>query len=191
MSSIDDLAAVDTRREHLLGILGHQLMGGTAVAAGWVQLVKNNTASSADDENRYATDWIITCDGETVGYLDTEEKQGWTDEWPYGVINVAKHPMSHWRQGSFNGRLTNKLLSFQTLPEHSWWVAMRKDWQQAVMVNAADLFVYGRHTEVRTRYSEVPLPVIAFPNSKARLASTPDHFTRVILNRFEVSDAVR
>ena len=30
MSSIDDLAAVDTRREHLLGILGHQLMGGTA-----------------------------------------------------------------------------------------------------------------------------------------------------------------
>jgi hypothetical protein len=191
MASIDDLSAVDTRREHLLGILGHQLMGGTAVAAGWVQLSKNNVASSPDDENQYETDWVLTCDGHIVGYLDTEEKQGWSDIWPYSQVNVAKHPMSHWRNANFNGRLTNKLVSFYKAPEHSWWIGMRKDWQQAVLVNAADLFVHGRDATIRTRYSDIPLPVLQFPNSKAVLAANADHFTRAILNRFEVPNAVR
>jgi hypothetical protein len=191
MDSIEHLAAVDTRREHLLAILGHELMGGTAVAGQWIQLQKNNVATSEDDENQYETDWAITRDGEVVGYLDTEEKQGWTDVWPYPVVNIARHPMSQWRTGSFNGRPTNKLLSFQQMPQHSWWVAMRKDWQQAVLVNAADLFRHGKPIEVRTKYSDVKLPVLAVPNDKAHLAMTPNHFTRIILKRFEADHADR
>ena len=191
MASIDDLSDVDTRREHLLAVLGYQLMAGTAIDAGWVILQKNNTASSADDEAIYRTDWVITCDGDLIGYLDTEEKQSWTDEWPYPAVNVAKHPMSHWKSGRFGDRLTNKMQSFMERPEHSWWVGVRKDWQQAVMVNAADLFQHGREASIRTKYSDVPLPVLRLPNDKARLARNADEFTRVILNRIRSNHAVR
>jgi hypothetical protein len=165
-------------------------MAGTAIEVGWIQLEKNNVASSEDDDAIYRTDWVLTCDGNVIGYLDTEEKQGWTDHWPYKVINIAKHPMAHWKSGHFSGRLTNKLLSFLERPADSWWVAVRKDWQQAVLVNAEDLFDLGRDAEIRTRYSEVRLPVLQFPNDQARLARNADEFTKVIINRIRSRYAV-
>lgn len=191
MASIDDLSAIDTRREHMLAILGHQLMGGTAVPdVGWVQLVKNNLATGVDDANIYETDWALTVDGRTVGYLDTEEKTAWRDgDFPYPRVNVAKHPMSHWRENRFDGRLTNKLRSFQECPTHSWWLGVRTDWQAMVMVNASDLFRFGQQREERTRYSTVPLPVISMRKEQVAEVSSPEMFTRQILFRFEVQNA--
>jgi hypothetical protein len=193
MPSIDHLSAVDTRREHMLAILGHQLMGGTAIPdVGWVQLQKNNVAAGVDDQNVYETDWTLTVDGQVVGYLDTEEKTQWRDgDFPYPRINVAKHPMSHWRDNRFDGRMTNKLRSFAEMPAHSWWLGVRTDWQRIVMVNAQDLFTFGQHRTERTRYSDVELPVISLRKDQTVEVSTPEMFTQQILFRFEVAHAAR
>jgi hypothetical protein len=191
MTSINELRDTDTRREHLLSILAWPLMGGVATSQGWLQLTKNNVATSSDDENLYATDWVLTCDSVKVGYVDTEEKRQWVDQWPYAAVNIAKHPMSHWEHGHFSGRLTNKLLSFQDLPEHSWWVGMRKDWQSAVLVNAADLFKHGREYQQPTRYSKTPLPVLTMQNEEAFWATNHDQFCAIILQRFEAGNADR
>jgi len=191
MVDINALREIDTRREHLLAILAHPLMGGIASPRGWIQLHKNNLATSEDDPNRYSTDWILKCDGEKVGYLDTEEKLGWADAWPYAAVNIAKHPMAHWQREDFTGRLTNKLLSFQEMPEHSWWVGMRKDWQAAVLVNAADLFEHGREYRQPTRYSKTPLPVLTMHNEEAFWATNHDQFCSIILQRFEAANADR
>lgn len=176
----------------MLAILAHQLMAGTAIPEGWVQIAKNNVASSDNDDAIYQTDFVLKCDGSVIGYLDTEEKQGWSEaEWPYKAVNVAKHPMSHWQRGRFGSRPTNKLLSFQEMPDQSWWIGMRKDWHHAVLVNAADLFEHGQSINITTAYSKVPLPVLRFPNSRATLARSADEFTTIILNRVRRDHAVR
>lgn len=182
---IDALSAVDPAREHKLALLAYPLLQGTAIAGHWVRMEKNNTIGSAGDANLYQTDWVITSDGHTVGYLDSEEKQQWlSGPWPWSYVNVAKHPMAHWKRGRFSGRLTNKLLSFRERPLMSFWVGVRQDYAAAMMVRASDLFAEGSEVLQHTRYSDTALPVIRIRQEFGSFVQDPSSFTNAIVRAF-------
>lgn len=186
-SQIRDLADVDSSEEHLFTFLGRKLMAGVATDLGWLRLVKNNDKISALDDLEYQTDFRLELDGVVIGYVDIEKKVSWTSgPWRYGRINIARHPMSHWASGSFNGRPTNKLLSFMARPMTSFWVAVRSDYMACIVVSTADLFAFGVEALQHTRYSSEPLPVYQLPNGAGTYVDCPDAFARLLVG--EVMD---
>jgi hypothetical protein len=177
---------VDTRREHALAQLAWPLMGGTAIGPGWVRLDKNNTRDSQNDDNQYETDWVLTSDGQTLGYLDSEEKLQWkSGPWPYRYINVAKHPMRHWQDNRITGRETNKMRSFRSAPKTSFWVGARTDYRAAIVLPVSTLLSQGVETQQPTRYSATPLPVIQVASECGIYCDTPETFAAAIIQHLE------
>jgi hypothetical protein len=176
---------VDTRREHALALLAYPILGGTAVAGSWLQLQKANVQGHLADEAKYSTDWVIQADGETIGYLDSEEKLQWRGgPWPWSFVNIAKHPMKHWEHGSFSGRETNKLRSFREKPELSFWVGMRMDYAAAMVIRASTLFEHASDYLQPTRYSDAPLPVFRLDRSFGLFCDTPEAFSQIIIDAY-------
>lgn len=177
---------IDTRREHQLALLAYPLMGGTAIDGVWLQMEKNNHQSYAGDEATYDTDWAIKADGDVIGYLDSEEKQQWlSGPWPWTHINIAKHPMQHWQRGAFNGRETNKLISFRQKPAMSFWVGVRPNYTAAMIVRAQTLFAHASEYLQPTRYSAVPLPILRLNQSFGHFCDTAHEFTHTIIKAFK------
>ena len=189
-ASFHELEAQDAAQESRFAVLSWPLMGGVNVRGGWLRLVHANRKVTEDDRAQFDTDFELHLDGAIAGYLDIEVKQRWNGgDWPYPWINVAKHPMSHWKQQRFSGRLTNKLIDFQKLPDTSFWVGVRRDWNAAVVVRAADLFRLGRDHDQPTGYHHddgpMPLlPVIRVPSNVGVYINDPHAFTSCVARWF-------
>ena len=189
-ASFHELEEQDAAQESRFAVLSWPLMGGVAARDGWLRLVHANRKVTQEDDAQFDTDFELHIDGVLAGYLDIEVKQRWNGgEWPWPWINVAKHPMSHWKRKRFDGRLTNKLVDFQRLPETSFWVGVRRDWNAAVVVRAADLFRLGREHNQQTGYHHdgeqmPPLPVIRVPSSVGFYINDPHGFTSCVSRWF-------
>jgi hypothetical protein len=178
---IATLTEVDHSKEHLMAVLGHKLMAGVDIGHGWLRMVKNNDKVLQCDDRHLRTDFRLELNGLTIGYVDIEEKRQWrAGGWPYDKINIARYPMSHWSSGHFDGRPTNKILSFREMPGGSFWVAMRCDYQACMVVSAVDLFAFGAESTQMTGYSTTPLPIYEMPNGVGRLCETAETFTAFI-----------
>ena len=160
--SVSDLCGDNSEREWALGGLFSFLLDGVKTEQGLLKLHRNNARESLDDDDAmFRTDWRFELEGNLFGYMDAEQKQKWkNDDWPHPKVNVAKHPMAQWESGSFDGRLTNKLRSFERWPDTSLWVGARKDNQAVVMLLAAEIFKDGKHELQGNSYGD-PLPVLA------------------------------
>lgn len=169
----DELVTQDASAEGRFdGMLGYKLTHGFDTDHGWLRLVHQNRPSRANDDAIYKTDFRFELDGGTCGFLDIELKPRWeSGDWPYPKINIAKHPMAHWKRRRFGSRDTNKLRDFKQFPRTSLWVAVRRDYQAALLVRASDIFDHGIDTHQRTRMRDVsgdPLP--ALPIKEVALA---------------------
>jgi hypothetical protein len=142
-------------------LLKHLLEGAVVNGFGYFKLEKNNVPTcTADLDAKFQTDYRFSVEGETVGYLDVERKPSWSNgDWPWPWVNVAKHPMSHWVQNRFNGRPTNKLLSFREKPRASFWLGVRADGRAALPLPAILLFRCGEDYLQPNRYGP-DLPVL-------------------------------
>ena len=184
-ATIDELEAQDSAEESRFAVIGWKLMGGVAVPTGYLRLVHANRMDTADDRSRFDTDFELRVDGRIAGYLDIEVKHGWNGgSFPYEWINVAKHPMAHWKHGRFNGRLTNKLIDFHKLPATSFWVGVRRDFNAAMVVRASDLFFLGEDHQQQTAYHDVPLPVIRVRRDVGSEINDPHAFAELIVSCF-------
>lgn len=184
-SDIEALRKPDSAEESRFANIGWRLMGGVATPNGYLRLVHANRMDTIDDEAMYETDFELRVDGVTAGYLDIEVKTRWNNgSWPWPWINIAKHPMSHWQKGAFNGRLTNKLLDFQKLPDTSFWVGVRTDFACVVVLKAADLFNFGEDYMQKTMYSENALPIIRVRKDVGVEVSDAQHLVDVIASCF-------
>jgi hypothetical protein len=162
--SVSDLCGDNTESEWALAELFGFLLQGVKTDKGLLKMHRNNARESVDDDDAmFRTDWRFELEGNLFGYMDSEQKQSWAhDDWSYPRVNVAKHPLAQWELGSFDGRLTNKLISFKELPDTSLWVAARKDNQAVVMLLAAKIFNDGKDEMQPNNYGK-PLPVLAVP----------------------------
>ena len=182
--SVSDLCTDDSQSEWGLGKLFGFLLDGVKTERGLLKLHRGNARESVDDDDaKFRTDWRFELDGNLFGYMDAEEKQEWKqDDWPYLKVNVAQRPMAQWKKGSFDGRLTNKLISFEQYPDTSLWVAARKGNHAVVMLLAAKIFEDGKDELQPTRYSAKPLPVFAvhvIPRTLHNAADVRDEVLRL------------
>ena len=184
--NLDDIKT-PTEDEYQFAILARQLLHGREVNGAWLQLIKNNNPTSNNDHQaKYRTDFILSADGKTIGYVDPERKIYWkAGEWPYPKINIARYPMSQWENNTITGRPTNKLIAFQELPAMSFWIGVRFDWSACLIVDARTLFDRGLKTMQTTRYKPEPLPVIELPNDVGTLCQDADQFTEYIINMYK------
>ena len=161
--SVSDLCGDNSEREWALAGLFGLLLDGVITKRGLLKLARNNARESVDDNDAmFRTDWRFELNGNLFGYMDAEQKQRWVhDDWSYPRVNVAKHPLAQWKEGRFDGRLTNKLKSFEECPDTSLWVAARKDNQAVVLLLAAEIFNLGVNDLQQTAYHDKPLPVLA------------------------------
>jgi hypothetical protein len=188
MSSIGDLQAWEPSSEYRFAPLARFVLDGVNTPMGFIKMVKHNDITGPNDESRYDVDFRIEVDGETVGYLDIEEKRRWsTGGWPYGRVNVAKHPMKQWVNGVFGSRPTNKICAFREKPDASFWVGVRADYEACLVVPARHV-LNAPEADQSTGYSDVPLPVYVVDNEKATFVSTAERFRDVITQ--EVFDHV-
>lgn len=160
--SVSDLCGDNTESEWALAELFGFLLQGVKTDKGLLKMHRNNARESVDDDDaKFRTDWRFELERNLFGYMDAEEKQKWKhDDWPYPKVNVAKHPMAQWKEKRFDGRLTNKLMSFHEWPDTSLWVGARKDNQAVVMLLAANIFKDGKD-ELQPNAYGTPLPVFA------------------------------
>lgn len=174
----------DPADEYLFAPLARHLMNGVDVGFGYCRLVKNNDKVTADDRLHYETDFRLELDGEMVGYLDIEKKPQWqAGQWPYTKINIARMPYAQWRDNRFDGRPTNKLLSFEKHPDTSFWVAVRADYAACLVVTAADIFNKGVKAMQPTRYERGPLPVYELTNDLGTFIDHPALFATHIAGK--------
>lgn len=168
--------------EHLFDPLAKHLLAGVATDKGWLRLVKNNVKVTADDRNEYETDFRLELDGALIGYLDIEVKPRWAfGGWPWPKINIARHPKSQWDDDRFDGRPTNKLISFQQLPELSFWVALRNDYRAALVVRAEHIFNSSIKSDQQTRYSDLPLPIYELRTTYGQIVNDADALRNLIV----------
>ena len=187
VKTLDDIKT-PTEDEHQFAILARQLLHGREVNGAWLQMTKNNNPTSKNDRQaKYRCDFTLSADRQVIGYIDPERKPGWTaNGWPYPRINIARYPMQHWEDNRITGRATNKLIAFQQLPDMSFWVAVRADWQACVIVDAQTIFDYGVEDEQNTRYIQKPLPVYWLDNDWATLCQGADEFTEHIVEMYRM-----
>lgn len=189
-SSFHELEAQDAAEESRFAVLGWRLMGGVNIPDGYLRLAHANRMDTADDPSMFDTDFELKVDGQLAGYLDIEVKHRWNAAaWPWPWINVAKHPMAHWKRGQFSGRLTNKLVDFHKMPRTSFWVGVRLDFNAAMVVRASDLFDLGEEQTVQTSYYHdgqplPPLPIIRLPKDVGTEVNDPDTFAAFIAGCF-------
>jgi len=181
--SVSDLCTDDSQSEWGLGELFGFLLDGVDTERGWLKLLRNNARESVDDvDAKFRTDWRFELDGNLFGYMDAEQKQDWKHgDWPHPKVNVAKHPMAQWKTGSFDGRLTNKLISFQQYPDTSLWVGAGEDNHAVVMLLAANIFEDGQDELQPNKYGK-PLPVLAvyeIPRTRHKAEDVRDEVLRL------------
>lgn len=162
----DEWSAARLLAPVLEGVLVHKL--------GLLRLVKHNVPTTAsDNEARYLPDFRWELEGQVIGYLDPETKRKWTDgDFPYAWVNVAEHPLAHWKAGHFTGRRTNKLLSFESRPGTSHWLAVRRDGAAVVPLLATQVLAAAKFDQ-RTEYDPIPLPVRRVAYSETRTYHDP------------------
>jgi hypothetical protein len=179
--SIAILCAQDPANEHLFAPIARRLLVGVDCGVGWLRLVKNNDKTTADDLGHYKTDYRLDLNGETIGFLDIEQKFSWVKgRWPYPKVNVARFPMKHWQENRINGRPTNKLMSFKEHPHTSFYVAVRNDYAACVIVKASDIFEHGIKTIQQTKYDSRPLPIYELSNDLGTYIEDPDELASYI-----------
>lgn len=182
-NSVSDLCTDDSQSEWGLGELFGFLLDGVKTDKGLLKLHRGNARESVDDDDaKFRTDWRFELNGNLFGYMDAEQKQKWVhDDWPHPKVNVAKHPMRQWKEERFDGRLTNKLISFQQYPDTSLWVGAGKDNHAVVMLLAAKIFNDGKDELQGNRYGK-PLPVFAvyvIPQTLHNAADVRDEVLRL------------
>lgn len=181
--SVSDLCGDNTESEWALAELFGFLLQGVKTDKGLLKMHRNNARESVDDDDaKFRTDWRFELERNLFGYMDAEEKKDWkNDDWPYPKVNVAKHPMRQWKERCFDGRLTNKLISFKEFPDTSLWVGARKDNQAVVMLIAAKIFKVGKDELQGNNYGD-PLPVLAvheIPRTLHNAADVRDEVLRL------------
>ena len=181
--SVSDLCTDDSQSEWGLGKLFGFLLDGVKTDKGLLKLHRGNARESVDDDDaKFRTDWRFELEGNLFGYMDAEQKQDWKhDDWPHPKVNVAKHPMRQWKEERFDGRLTNKLISFQQYPNTSLWVGAGEDNHAVVMLLAAEIFEDGEDELQGNRYGK-PLPVLAvhvIPRTLHNAADVRDEVLRL------------
>lgn len=188
MAAVTDLQTENVSCEwnvrHLLGYFED----GISTHKGFLRLHRNNARESGDDHDaKYRTDFVFQLDGKIYGYLDLESKPGWkTGDFAsrYRQINIARYPMSHWQNGKFTDRETNKMVSFREYPHTSVWIGSRNDGRAVVVVLAAVLILYGSEVLQHTKYSTIPLPVLSLASDAANTVDTPEAVRDEILSLF-------
>lgn len=185
MNKIKDLIT-EPSEENKFGILAYKLMHGIEIDGKWLKLVKNNDPKSVNDKCIYDVDYRITEDGETIGYLDIEQKQKWlSGGWPYRKTNVPLYPMGQWKRHQFDGRPTNKLLRFQEKPNMSFWVGVSLDYKRCQVLPIYNMFNFGIKTKQKTSYDEMPLPIYEVPNKFCIYCENADQFTKTIMEWYQ------
>jgi len=188
-ASFADIHAEDTNESRLIRYMPSLFKGMAMSDGSWVTIRQANLMSSARDEAMYATDFVITVNGKTVGYLDPEKKLGWEvgtrPDWPY--LNIPVHPMGDWVMDNFGARTTNKLQSFSQHPDGSFFVAARRDWDCLLVVPFRTVLTHGIRRDQLTRYSSTPLPVLSIPMQLVThiQAEQDDALSRFIVNHLE------
>lgn len=187
--TFETIHAEDTNEARLIRFMPGLFRGVQLSDGRWAAIRQTNLMSSAKDEAMYRTDFTITIDGTTVGYVDPEKKIGWhtgtRPAWEW--LNIPVHPMTQWERGQFGSRTTNKLQSFTEQPFGSFFVAARRDWEVVLVVPFLTVIQHGTRREQATRYSDIPLPVISVPMQHVTHieASQDDELSAYIIRHLE------